>query len=95
MEPSCTLEFDGMCVFVRLIINQSMESSKYGKEKKIQFSVVEIRPRLSLNQDTNFCCGGGKYNNFSDSKSFSKACIMEMIKSAINFVAETSPNNCP
>ena len=62
MEPSCPLEFDGMCVFVRLN-HQSME-----KKKKIKFSVVEIRPRLSLNQDINFCCGGGKYNNFSDSK---------------------------
>ena len=62
MERSCPLEFDGMCVFVRLN-HQSME-----KKKKIKFSVVEIRPRLSLNQDINFCCGGGKYNNFSDSK---------------------------
>ena len=52
MEPSCPLEFDGMCVFVRLN-HQSME-----KKKQIKFSVVEIRPRLSLNQDITFVVAG-------------------------------------
>ena len=30
------------------------------KEKKLHFSVVEIRPALSLNQNINFRCGGGE-----------------------------------